>query len=80
MSIWVEIHCDALTDVMVRYRLACAGKNGDQPGAMVALASDVPLVIAQMRERAIADGWVVSRGKYTCPACRKYLANENETI
>ena len=70
MAIWIELHCDVLGDAVDSCgRSRCAGKNGDQLGAMAAKASTVQVLIRDLAKYATANGWLVSRGRYTCPAC-----------
>lgn len=72
MSVWVELHCDKMGDgVNSCGKLTCYGRNGNQPGAMCDRASNVPALISWLAVGAKNAGWLIERGKYICPACRK---------
>lgn len=70
MAIWVEIHCDAQTSgASPAGTPLCYGMNGNQPGSMVRIASNVPRALRGLSKQAIESGWQFMHGKWTCPAC-----------
>jgi hypothetical protein len=71
MTIWVEIHCDRQTAGSDACgHPSCFGMNGSQPGAMVKTAARVPEALRSLKRVAIASGWSIVDGTWTCPACR----------
>lgn len=76
MAIWVEIHCDSQTAGAGAVGTPlCYGMNGNQPGGMVRIASNVPGVLRGLHKHALESGWQFLRGKWTYPACIKATSN-----
>lgn len=80
MSFWIELHCDTLGDGQNACgEGTCLAKNGNQPGEMAANASSVGDVLRLISDNAIADGWIRKQGQWTCPACKRWIAEQAPT-
>lgn len=74
MGIWIEIHCDVLTegphpDNMLRHR--CESHENNNPGAMAThTRASVVRILRHLEAEARERGWRKTRGGWACLGCQ----------
>ena len=78
MSVWLELHCDALRDGSTIYgECSCYAKSGSSPGIMWS-SKGVSYGVAELMRQARAKGYRFTRETgWVCPACQVVSATSS---